>query len=131
MKIRTALVVFAVAIFVTPAIACGPMGGSTGGTTMTNNTGGRQMSQGRDQWSKKRIKHLRRQMDDYKKAQRTADGLGYATGEYVPQMHRNPAEQRQYYINRYEFLALKAERGKATQKDIAEMRALQHYLLGR
>jgi hypothetical protein len=68
-------------------------------------------------------------MDDYKKAQRTADGLGYATGEYLPQMHRNSAEQRHHYINRYEFLALKRERGKATQKDVAEMRALQHYLL--
>ena len=52
------------------------------------------------------------------------------TAEYVPQMHRNSAERRQYYINRFEFLALKAERGKATAKDIAEMRALQHYLLG-
>jgi hypothetical protein len=45
-------------------------------------------------------------------------------------MHRNPVERRQYLINRYEFLALKTERGKATAKDIAELRALQNYLLG-
>jgi hypothetical protein len=68
-------------------------------------------------------------MDDYRKAQRTADNLGYATGEWVPQMHRNQAERRQYMINRYEFLALKAERGKASGKDIAELRALQNALL--
>ena len=129
MKLCCLLVVMLIVI-VRPTFACGPGMNGSGGGTMTNNTGRpSNMSPGREQWTRKRIKHLRGQMDDYKKAQRTADGLGYATGEYVPQMHRNPAEQRQYYINRYEFLALKRERGKASQKDIAEMRALQHYLL--
>ena len=93
-------------------------------------TSGSQMNPGRDHYTRKRIKELKTQMTDYKKAQRAADTLGYATGEWVPQMHRNPAAYRQHLINRYEFLALKAERGKATSKDIAEMRALHNHLLG-
>lgn len=90
---------------------------------------GGQMSPGRDHYTRKRIKELKQQMTDYKHAQRTADTLGYATGEYVPQMHHNAAAYRQHLINRYEFLALKAERGKATAKDVAEMHALQNALL--
>jgi hypothetical protein len=124
------LVIILAGIVAVPAFGCGPMGTGSGGGTTTSNGGGRQISPGRERFTRRRIHHLRRQMDDYKKAQRTADNLGYATGEWAPQMHRNPAERRQYYINRYEFLALKAERGKATSKDLAEMRALQHHLLG-
>ena len=130
MKMHCVLVVMLIGILAGPAFACGPTMNGSGGGTMTNTGHPSNMSPGRERWTRKRIKHLRGQMDDYKKAQRTADGLGYATGEYVPQMHHNPAEQRQYYINRYEFLALKAERGKASAKDLAEMRALQNYLLG-
>jgi hypothetical protein len=134
MNIRTALILGMTMVFSLPAFGNGPGMTDTpmtnGGGTTTNNGGGRQMSPGRDQWTRRRIKHLRRQMDDYKKAQRASDNLGYATGEYVPQIHRNPAEYRQHLINRYEFLALKAERGKATSNDIAEMHAIKHRLLG-
>ena len=130
---RLLILAFASAI-AAPGFANGPMPAdgnmSTQNSTVTTG-GGTQMNSGRDRWTRRRIKHLRQQNDDYRKAQRTADTLGYATGEYVPQMHRNTAAQRQHMINRYEFLALKAERGKATQKDVAELRALQHYLLGR
>ena len=133
MKVRTLLIAVLTALFGLPVFANGPMPGdpgmSGGNSTSNTNTGG-QMHPGRERFTRRRIKHLRQEMDDYKKAQRTADQLGYATGEYVPQMHRNPAERRQYLINRYEFLALKAERGKATAKDIADLRALQNYLLG-
>jgi hypothetical protein len=130
----TALIFSLLAFIAAPGFANGPMPGDSGMSSNSNTTvttgGGRQMSGGRDRFSRRRIKHLRQEMDDYRKAQRAADALGYGTGEYLPQMHRNPAERRQYMINRYEFLALKAERGRASAKDIAEMHALQHHLLG-
>jgi Ni/Co efflux regulator RcnB len=129
MSIRTVLIAIFAAVFVLPAFANDPaMSTNNGGGTQMN--GGSQNNPGRVRWTRKRIKHLRQRIDDYKKAERASDNLGYATGEWVPQMHRNQAERRQYLINRYEFLALKAERGRATAKDIAEMRALQNSLLG-
>lgn len=125
MKIRTVSLASLAAVFALPAFANGPMPGDPGmSSSAPKNT-----SPGRQQWTKKRIKHLKQQMSDHKKARQWSDNLGYATGEYVPQLHRNAAEQRKHLINLYEFLALKAERGKATAKDIAQMRALQQYLL--
>ncbi|MEP7016130.1 MAG: hypothetical protein ABI925_11875 [Verrucomicrobiota bacterium] len=124
MKIRVVLIVSLAALIALPAIACGPSGGSSQNT-------GHSMSPGRKQWTKKRMKHLKQQMSDYNSAQKWSDGLGYATGEWVPQMHRNSAEHRRYMINRYEFLALKAEHGRASANDIAEMRGLQAALLSR
>lgn len=130
MKIRVLLNVAFTGLFALPALANGPMPGDPG-TSSSTSAQPNNMSPGRQRWTKRRMKHLRQQMTDYKKAQQTADALGYATGEYVPQLHRNPAEVRRHMINRYEFLALKAERGKASANDIAEMRALQAALLGR
>jgi hypothetical protein len=130
MKIRVLLIVAFTALFALPALANGPMPGDPG-TSSSTSVQPNNMSPGRQRWTKRRMKHLRQQMTDYKKAQQTADALGYATGEYVPQLHRNPAEVRRHMINRYEFLALKAERGKASANDVAEMRALQSALLGR
>jgi hypothetical protein len=43
-----------------------------------------------------------------------------------------PGEAQQRYLkNRIEYLALKAELGKATPADLNELRRLQHTLLGR
>lgn len=126
MKIRVLLTAALTVLFALPAFANGPMPGDPG---MSSNPPSK-MTPGRQKWTKRRMKHLKQQMSDYNKARQTADTLGYATGEYVPQLHRNPAEVRRHMINRYEFLALKAERGKASANDIAEMRALQAALLG-
>ena len=123
MKIRTLMVVLFASLFALPALACGPMpsGGSSGGSSYKN--------PGRKKWAKKRIKQLKGKMSDYHKAQQWSDGLGYATGEMVPQVRRNAVEHRQFLIHRYEFLALKAEYGKASITEQIEMRALQSYLL--
>lgn len=77
-------------------------------------------------------------MDDYNKANTVAREMDRASGAVNNDAGRfffpsgmSARAQRQHMINRYEFLALKAERGKASADDKAEMRALQHALLGR
>lgn len=85
------------------------------------------VSPARQRYTKQRILVLKQQMGEYKKAQRTADKLDLMLGHYS-----NPSReaQRRYLINRFEFLALKAERGRATRDDLNELRQLQQMLLG-
>ena len=109
-----------VLVMASPVLACGPAVSSGGGGSS---------NPGRKRWVRHRTRQLDQQMHDYREARKWSDGLGYATGEFVPQMHRNQAEERRYMINRYEYLALKQERGKASAQDKAEMRALQRTLL--
>lgn len=111
------------AVMAIPARACGP------GMTTAPSGGGNSTHPGRQRWVRHRMKQLDQQMHDHREANKWSDGLGYATGEFVPQMHRNAAEERRYMINRFEYLALKTERGKASAKDRAEMRWLQGELL--
>jgi len=119
MKIRTLPTVLFSAMFALPALACGPMpsGGSSGPSPQHKN------------YHHRRIKELKQKMHDYNSAQKWSDGLGYATGEMVPQMNRNKAEHRQFLIHHYEFLVHKEQLGKASVKDQIERRALESYLL--
>lgn len=80
--------------------------------------------------SRKRMIVLKKQMREYRKAQNTADIMDLMQGHVYPAEPSREA-QRRYMINKYEYLALKAERGHATTADVAEMRRLQHTLLGR
>src|SRR6266481_477688 len=105
MKIRTVLIVALAAIFALPALACGP-------GMSNNNTGtGGQMSSGRDSWTKKRIRHLKGEMEEQKKADRTArtldrilGGADNNVGRVMFPQGASSAAQRQNMINRYEFL---------------------------
>jgi hypothetical protein len=134
MKIRTVLMVTLAAVFALPALACGPM--ISGGTSNINTGTGRTVSPERDHWARRRIKQLRAEMDAHRKADQTARTLDHILGVADNNAGRalfpegaSAAAQRRYMINRYEFLALKAELGKANAKDIAELRALQAALL--
>ena len=134
MNIRTTLIVISAVVGAYPALANGPMPGDS---QAPNNNGSSQMSPERERWVRNRMKHLRDEMHEQQKADtiaREMDRLQAATnnnyGRFMFPEGASPAAQHQYMINRYEFLALKAERGKATPKERAEMRALQHRLVG-
>ena len=116
MKIRKILIASFVAI-AAPALACGPGMSNSGPSPQQK------------QHHHRRIKELKQKMHDYKSAQKWSDGLGYATGEAVPQMNRNKAEHRQYLIHYYEFLVHKEQLGKASMKEQIERRTLEKYLL--
>ncbi|HJT80331.1 MAG TPA: hypothetical protein VJ719_03960, partial [Chthoniobacterales bacterium] len=63
MKTRLVLVFSLTIVFALPCFANDPsMTGGGGSNTNMNSGGGRQMSPGRDQWTRRRIKQLRRQM---------------------------------------------------------------------
>ncbi|SRR6266542_3336508 len=88
----------------------------------------RTVNPGRIIYTRRRIIELRQQIREYEKAQKTADKMDLLLGRYS---NPSPAVERRYLINRFEFLALKAERGRATRADLDELRQLQHTLLGR
>ena len=130
------LVIGVLALFLAlPAFANGPMP-SDQPTTSTSS--GRPMSPGRKNWTKKRVKHLKQEMNTYKSAERTSKGIDRMLGAadnnpnavFFPS-GQSAAEHRRYMINRFEYLAIKAEHGRASAKEIAEMQALQGALLGR
>jgi len=97
---------------------------TSSGTSVTVTKG---VSPARQKYTKKRIIVLKQQIHDYKHAQKTADKLDLMLGTYS-----NPSRElmRRYLINRFELLALKAERGRATRDDLNELRQLQQILLG-
>jgi hypothetical protein len=101
-----------------------PPSSSSGGTSVTVT---KSVSPSRERYTRKRIIVLKQQIHDYKHAQKTADKLDLMLGTYS-----NPSRElmRRYLINRFELLALKAERGRATRDDLNELRQLQQILLG-
>lgn len=117
-----------------PAFANGPMPSDQ---PTTSTSGGRPMSPGRRSWTKKRVKQLKQEMNTYKSAERTTQGIDRMLGAadnnpgavFFPQ-GQSPAEHRRYMINRFEYLAIKAEHGRASPNEMAELRALQAALLG-
>jgi hypothetical protein len=129
------LMISVLALFLAlPAFANGPM--PTDQPT-TSTSSGRPMSPGRKTWTKKRVKHLKQEMNTYKSAERTTKNidrmLGAAdnnAGTVMFPSGQSPAEHRRYMINRFEYLAIKAEHGRASANEMAEMRALQSALLG-
>lgn len=132
MKLQALSISVLAAIFAHPGQACGPSASNT--AQPTNNTTSsstvtvqRKMSESD---SRKRMIVLKKQMREYRKAQNTADIMDLMQGHVYPAEPSREA-QRRYMINKYEYLALKAERGHATTADVAEMRRLQHTLLGR
>lgn len=120
MKIRTVLVLLTAAFLALPAYACGP--GMSNGTTSTSN-GGRQMSPGRERWTRKRLGHLKRQrqqlnqprgydeVDMYSHLQQMNDPFAITASD-----KRRDAERRQREMNVIETLAIKKERGELTPK---------------
>jgi hypothetical protein len=129
---RLTIAVVAIAIISSPSLfANGPMPADNNSSTSNSN-----MSPGREQWTRRRIKHLKHEMDEHRKADQTARNIDRILGGADENVGRvmfpqgaSSAARRRYMINRYEFLALKAERGNASAKDIAEMRALRAALL--
>lgn len=89
------------------------------------------MTPGRERATRKRIIVLKEQMREYRKAQRVADVMDAMQGHLLYPSEPSPEAQRRHMINRFEYLALKAERGHATTAEVTEMRRLQHTLLGR
>jgi hypothetical protein len=114
-----------------PVFANGPMPADNSNSTSNSN-----MNPGRERWTRNRIKHLKHEMEEHRKADQTARNIDRILGGADENVGRvmfpqgaSSAARRRYMINRYEFLALKAERGNASAKDIAEMRALRAALL--
>ena len=135
MKLQALSISVLAAMLVHPGQACGPAASNT--AQPTNNTTSsstvtvqRKMSPGRESASRKRIIVLKQQMREYRKAQNTADIMDLMQGHVYPAEPSREA-QRRYMISRFEYLALKAERGHATTAEVTEMRQLQHTLLGR
>jgi hypothetical protein len=124
MKLRTVLIIGLTILFASPSPACGPSNGS--GTSVQPNSG--QAMTPRRQWIRKRLRHLKNKRGEEERMQRGLDGVDLSQGHYPG---RSSAYTRQRMIDRYEFLALKAERGRATPSEMAEMKLLQNTLLGR
>jgi hypothetical protein len=102
---------------------------STNNSTATTVTVTRNVTPSRERYTRKRIIELRQQVREYQKSQSVADKMDLLLGRYPTRPSREV--ERRYLINRFEFLALKAERGRATRADVAELRELQQILLGR
>jgi hypothetical protein len=122
------------ALLAHPGLACGPSGSamtqptnnSTSSSTVTNQ---RKLTPGRERASRKRIRVVKQQLREYQKAQNTADIMDLMQGNPFPAEPSREA-QRRHLINKFEYLALKAELGHATTAEVMEMRRLQHTLLG-
>jgi len=112
--------------FALPVFACGPSTAPMGSNTTSNEH--HHTGSGREHWRKKRIKHLRHKLDEYNNAQKFANGMDGVDGHHSAP---DPEEKHRYWVNRYEFLALKAEAGQATVTELHELRWLQGKLLHR
>ena len=129
MKLQALSVSILAAMLVQPVLANDPTMSNTAPSNASSSaTGPRTMSPSREKYTRKRVIVLKQQMHDYGKAQKVADKLDLMLGRFPT---RSPEAERRYMINRFEYLALKAERGRATRADLAEMQQLQHTLLGR
>lgn len=102
-----------------------PSNNSSSGTTVTVT---RNTTATRERYTRRRIIELRQQIREHQKAQAVADKMDFMLGHYSSPSRE---AERRYLINRFEFLALKAERGRATRDDLAELRQLQQILLPR
>jgi hypothetical protein len=116
----------AIALLITlpalPALANDPSMQSSSSTTTTTSTG----TTGRQHWVKQRMHHLKSQMAEDEKAQKTADKMDYFIGKYP---ERSATYTRQRMISRFEYLALKSERRGLTANEAYEMRMLQASLM--
>ena len=134
MKIRLALILSLTSVFVLPAFGNDPsMMGSGGNTNMNSGGGGRQMSPGRDRYTKRRMQELKRQRQAHNagannpsmttviisKGQQLNNPLAVTDAD----RHRD-AVRKQQLVNAIEFLALKKERGELTPKGQAKLNAL-------
>jgi hypothetical protein len=130
MKFQTVLIIGLTILFASPSPACGPSNGqpmsNSSGSSAQSNSG--QPMTPRRQWIRKRLRHLKNKRGEEERMQRGLDGVDLSQGHYPG---RSSAYTRQRMIDRYEFLALKAERGRATASDLAEMKLLQNTLLSR
>lgn len=131
MKLQALSVSVLVATLVPHSLANEPPPSNTAQSSTTRSgtsvTLTKAVSPARQEYSQKRIIVLKQQIHDYKHAQKTADKLDLMLGTYS-----NPSRElmRRYLIDRFELLALKAERGGATRDDLNELRRLQQILLG-
>jgi hypothetical protein len=132
MKLRAFSFSMLAAMLVHPSVANEPTASNTtapnkvrSGTTVTVT---RTMTPARRRYVRKRIVVLKEQVREYEKAQNVADTMDFMSGRFTSPSRE--AQQR-YLKNRFEYLALKAELGKATPADLNELRRLQHTLLGR
>ena len=124
--IRSIVMLGLIAVFATPAFACGPTGGGKkkqqqaqqGTTTTTVTSGGGGQRTPREKWVRHRMGDLKETNSEYKKSQNIANLGDLALGTNT---YQSSAAYRQHLVNRFEFLALKREKGRATQGDVAEM----------
>jgi hypothetical protein len=135
MKIQLVCAIASAIALVSPILANGPMPGDSGGSSYSNGAS-EGMSPGRRHWTKHRIHELSERMSEYRKADRAAremdrfqGAVDNNYGRFIVPEGASSTAQRHYMIDRFEYLALKAERGKATERDKAEMRALRGQLL--
>jgi len=133
MKLHAFSISILAAVLVYPSLAnepsasnTAPSNNSSSGSTVTVT---RTVSPGRERYTRRRIIELRQQIREHQKAQSVADKMDILLGHYPTSPSREA--ERHYLTNRFELLALKAERGRATRADIAELQQLQHILLGR
>jgi hypothetical protein len=136
MNIRLALILGLTSAFVFPCLANDPsmMGGGNSSTNMNSNSrGGRQMSPGRDKYTKRRMQELKRQRQAHRDGANNpstttvvisrAQQLNNPLAVTAADQHRD-AVRKQQLINAIEFLALKKERGELTPKGEAKLKAL-------
>jgi hypothetical protein len=136
MKMRTVSIAILAGLFALPALANGPMAEDPGMSSNSNSNSG-QMNPGREQWTRKRIQHLKQRRVRYHKegypGGDVRDGMGgapdnpYLTNDEAA-LRRRDAIKRQHDIDTMELLMLKKERGELSpggQKKLNQL--MRHY----